>query len=85
MDTALAGQWFEACGLPEGYFVAAHQARSVGDEERERDMMERARAMGYFEPWRKMARQKVGSGGSSGVDLNLPWPPAWDGRLPPKF
>lgn len=85
IDVNLAGEWFEACGLPEGYFVASHQAKAVGDFEREKDMMERARIMGYFFEWRGEARARTGSGGATGVDLNLPWPPSFDGRRPPKF
>lgn len=85
VDFKLAGQWFEASGLPEGYFIAAQQAMAVGNKERENKMMEIARATGYFEPWRKQARQSTGSGGAGGVDLNLPWPPSFEQRLPPKF
>jgi len=85
IDVTLAGEWFEACGLPEGYFVASHQAKAVGDLKREMEMMEKARVMGYFFEWRKRARVATGSGGASGVDLNLPWPPGFDGRRPPQF
>jgi len=85
IDTDLAGEWFEFCGLPEGYFVASHQAKSVGNLQRENQMMERAKIMGHFAPWRAQARHNTGSGGATGVDLNLPWPPNSENRQPPRF
>jgi TPR repeat protein len=85
IDTDLAGKWFEESGLPEGYFVAANAAAAAGFTMREQQMMKRAQEMGYFTPWRIKARQNTGSGGASGVDLNMPWPPAFDGRRPPSF
>ncbi len=77
--------WFMESRLPEGYFVAAQQAASVGDEKRYTDHMEKAKTLGYFAFWRKEARMRTGSGGAAGVDLNLPWPEAIDGRKPPLF
>ena len=62
VDSDLAGQWFEASGLPEGYFVAANQATAMGNTARERETTERAKEMGYFTPWRVKARQSTGSG-----------------------
>jgi hypothetical protein len=87
IDTDLAGKWFEESGLPEGYFVliAANAAAAAGNTSREQQMMMRAQDMVYFTPWRIQARQNTGSGGASGVDLNMPWPPAFDGRMPPRF
>ena len=85
INADLAGQWFEESGLPEGYAVAASQAAVAGNRKREKEMLKRAQDMGAFAPWRTLARQKTGSGGASGVDLNLPWPPAFDGRRPPEF
>mmetsp|Transcript_4381 Transcript_4381/g.9563 ORF Transcript_4381/g.9563 Transcript_4381/m.9563 type:complete len:598 (-) Transcript_4381:299-2092(-) len=85
IDSDLAGQWFEASGLPEGYFVAANQAAATRNTAREKEMMKRAKEMGYFTPWRAEARQRTGSGGAGGVDLNLPWPPSFDQRRPPNF
>ena len=85
IDGDLAGKWFEASGLPEGYFVAANQAGAVGDIIRQEALFQRAKAMGYGTPWREHARKSTGSGGAAGVDLNLQWPPAFDGRLPPIF
>lgn len=84
-NTDLAGKWFEESGLPEGYFIASLQAQASQDKNRELEMMQKAKEMGYFAPWRKEARGRTGSGGAGGVDLNLPWPPAFDGRFPPKF
>ena len=85
VDGDLAGKWFEACGLPEGYFAAAHQAGSVGDMARQQALFDRAKTMGYGSPWREHARKSTGSGGAAGVDLNLQWPPTFDGRRPPTF
>jgi len=85
IDVDLAGMWFERSGIPEGFMVAAGQAGAAGQKDRERRMVDMARSMGYFEPWRKEARQRTGSGGAPGIDLNLPWPPAFDGRVPPEF
>lgn len=85
IDATLAGQWFEACGLPEGYYVAAQEAQAVGNTNRYQEMIQHAQIMGFFAQWRQLARQSTGSGGATGVDLNLPWPPAKDGRQPPKF
>mmetsp|Transcript_26649 Transcript_26649/g.41803 ORF Transcript_26649/g.41803 Transcript_26649/m.41803 type:complete len:575 (-) Transcript_26649:95-1819(-) len=85
IDGDLAGKWFEASGLPEGYFVAANQAGAVGDMVRYETLLNRAKTMGYGTPWREHARKSTGSGGAAGVDLNLPWPPAFDGRRPPTF
>ncbi|KAL9184164.1 hypothetical protein ACHAXT_002250 [Thalassiosira profunda] len=85
MDYVLAGQWFEASGLPEGYAVASQQNKVAGDTAREGEMMQRAVQLGFSAPWRVEARQRVGSGGAGGVDLNLQWPPAQDGRVPMKF
>lgn len=85
INVDLAASWFIESGLPEGYFVAAQQAASVGDEKRYKDHMEKAKTLGYFAFWRKEARMRTGSGGAAGVDLNLPWPEAIDGRKPPLF
>lgn len=83
IDTDLAVEWFVASGLPEGYYVAYFQAAAVGDQARMQNYQERAQQLGMDQPWRKQARQQTGSGGAGGVDLNLPWPPSADGRLPP--
>ena len=85
INADLAGEWFEQSGLPEGYAVAASQAGVSGNKKREKEMLKRAQDMGAFAPWRTQARKNTGSGGASGVDLNLPWPPAFDGRRPPEF
>jgi hypothetical protein len=78
-----AAEWFIASGLPEGYFVAAQQAKAVGNQQRYEELGQRAVALGFTAPWRKQARQITGSGGAAGVNLNLEWPNAKDGRKPP--
>lgn len=85
VDTDLAAEWFVNSGLPEGYFVASHQAASVGDLKRQRLYEEQARILGYHHAWRKAARQQTGSGGAGGVDLNLQWPTSAKGVRPPQF
>jgi TPR repeat protein len=85
IDTELAGLWFAQSGLPEGYYAAALQAAMSGNSTRQRKYNAQARALGFYQPWRQEARQHTGSGGAGGVDLNLPWPVAPDGRKPPKF
>jgi hypothetical protein len=83
IDADLAALWFIQSGLPEGYYLAAQQALSIGDVSRHEQLDQHARKLGYYEPWRKRARKRAGSGGSSGVDLNMEWPAsAIDGRQP---
>ena len=80
-------EWFQASGLPEGYFLAAQYAATIGDEARYEQWIDRARVLGMDRPWRQEARHRTGSGGAAGVDLNLMWPPseARDRMQPPKF
>jgi TPR repeat protein len=85
IDTELASSWFAQSGLPEGYYAAAFQAAVVGNRTRQQQYNEQARALGFYQPWRTEARRHTGSGGAGGVDLNLPWPVAQDGRKPPTF
>ena len=85
VDTELAALWFAQSGLPEGFYAAAFQAAVVGNHTRHRQYNEQAQALGFYQPWRREARQRTGSGGAGGVDLNLPWPVALDGRKPPQF
>ena len=85
INGTLAGQWFEASGLPEGYYLAAQQAKAMGNMERYEDCGKRAHILGFMAPWRKQAREATGSGGAAGVNLNLPWPLAMDGRRPPQL
>eukprot|EP00956_Cyclotella_meneghiniana_P044041 scaffold299399_cov83-Cyclotella_meneghiniana.AAC.1 len=66
IDVDLAGEWYEESGLPEGYFVAANAAASLGKSRRQQEMMKRAQNMGAFAPWRAKARQNTGSGGAGG-------------------
>ena len=67
----LAHDWFETCGLPEGFCAAAEL---TNDLDKRRKLKLRATNMGYDTQWRKMARYSTGLGGAGGVDLNLPWP-----------
>ena len=46
---------------------------------------DRAKALGFGAPWRRLARQATGSGGAGGVDLNFPWPRNEGGQLPPEW
>ena len=86
INTTLAAEWFIASGLPEGLYAAAWQAQTVlGDSRRYNQLLAHAVALGYGRPWRTEARRRTGSGGAGGVDINLPWPPAFDGRVPPLF
>lgn len=85
IDTDLAAEWFIESGIPEGFALASFQAASVGKQEASALWKRRAEVMGMTQPWRKMARKKTGTGGSTGVDLNLAWPAAKDGRRPPEF
>ena len=70
----LAESWFVASGLPEGLHLASLVAAFQDEEVKAHAYSEQAKALGYGQPWRAMARQHVGSGGAAGVDLNLPWP-----------
>jgi hypothetical protein len=83
-NTTVAREWFVLSGLPEGVYFAAHQAKSVGDIPLFEQLLDQAHTMGYGTPWRKQVRVETGSGGCGGVDLNLPWPVAANGKLPPK-
>jgi TPR repeat protein len=85
IDTDLAALWFIQSGLPEGYYAAAYQAASMGNLIRQQQLDDMARKLGYYEPWRKIARERTGSGGASGIDLNMKWPVSADGRQPPQF
>ena len=85
IDTDLAAQWFVESGLPEGYYLSSQQAASVGNTQRQQAHQQRAQILGFFAPWRREARQRTGSGGAAGVDLNMMWPTAADGRKPPTF
>jgi hypothetical protein len=84
-DLALAGAWFEACGLPEGAVVRAMHFTSVGAHDAARAWEARAVAKGHGAPWRVAAREATGSGGAGGVDLNCQWPPNPAGQKPPRW
>ena len=85
VDYELAAEWFEASGLPEGLFAKAMYLNSIGDQEQAEVYRQKAMVLGYGTPWRKPARERTGSGGSSGAKLNLEWPPLPGGRMPPEW
>ena len=78
VDADLAAEWFMASGLPEGFWGVATHRELTGRLEEAREWKERARRMGFLQPWRKMAIERTGSGGASGVSLHSTWP---GGRL----
>jgi len=83
-NTDLAGEWWEASGLPEGYFIRAEQFKSLGKVKEAEELFLRATRLGFGTAWRDFARHLTGSGGAGGVDLNLKWPRLLpDGRKPP--
>ena len=84
-DPNMAGMWFEASGLPEGYIVKSMHSNSIGNKEEAESFQQKAYTLGYGSPWRQMARERAGSGGSSGAKLNLQWPPIPSGQIPQEF
>jgi hypothetical protein len=84
-DPDLAAEWFEASGLPEGLFAKSLHASSVGRKEEAEMWRSRASLLGFGSSWRKHARERTGSGGSSGAKLNLKWPPLPTGETPQEF
>jgi len=84
-DYELAAEWFEASGLPEGLQAKAMYLGSVGRTNEAREFNKKAQIMGFGKPWRKMARERTGSGGSGGVSMNLMWPPLPGGVMPPTW
>jgi TPR repeat protein len=85
VDHDVAREWFIQSGLPEGAYLAAHQAKSRGNTALEQALFQKAAKLGFGTPWRKEVRMETGSGGSGGVDLNLPWPMSRMGRVPPQL
>jgi len=83
-NPALAAEWFEQSGLPEGLAMASSHAESMGEASRSEALWTKALSLGYHQKWRKTVREQVGSGGTNGVDLNLPWP-VLQGQRPPQF
>ncbi len=84
-DMNLAGEWFEASGLPEGLFIRSMHLDALGETREADTYRRRAALMGYGSPWRKAAREQTGSGGAGGVNLNLPWPISKFGNKPEDF
>ena len=76
-DPNLAAGWFEASGLPEGLAARSLYEMSIGNKEKSILYEQRAKTLGYGSSWRKEARQKTGSGGFVGANLNLQWPPIY--------
>jgi hypothetical protein len=84
-NSYVAGEWFEYSGLPEGLFAKALQLWSVGKEEEARAFEKRAKSLGFGSPWRKIARDRTGVGGTGGIDLNMDWPQLTNGEEPIKW
>jgi len=84
-DPDLAAEWFEASGLPEGFFAKSLHAGSVGRKEEAEMWLQRAKLLGYGSQWRQPARERTGSGGSSGAKLNMKWFKLPTGELPEQF
>jgi len=84
-DPDAAGAWFEASGLPEGFFIKAMHSRAAGAEAEAVAFEDLAKSFGFGSPWRRIAREKTGSGGAAGVSLNLEWPPDAGGNVPAQF
>ena len=74
-DPKLAAEWFSTSKLPEGLYARSLYEASVGHSQRAKMYQHQAHLMGYGTPWRQHARKRTGSGGSSGANLNLQWPP----------
>ncbi|GAX26325.1 hypothetical protein FisN_16Lh164 [Fistulifera solaris] len=85
IDHALAGEWFEASGLPEGLAARSMHYSSMGEPEKAAEFQRRAQSLGFGAPWRVLARESTGYGGAGGIDFNLPWPPNESNRVPPKW
>jgi hypothetical protein len=81
----VAGEWFEACGLPEGIYLRSLQMKALGKTQEAEEYMKQARILGHGSPMREAARKHTGSGGAGGVDLNLMWPVSAFGNCPDKF
>ena len=84
-DAPLAGRWFAASGLPEGYMAVALQQRGLGHDNESRRWEGRARHLGFGTPWRKVARATAGTGGIGGIPLHSAWPGAGGGEGPPDW
>jgi hypothetical protein len=83
-DPDIAGQWFEACGLPEGIYLRSLQMNALGKKKEAQDYLKQAISLGHGVPIRVAARKHSGSGGAGGVDLNLMWPTSAFGNRPDK-
>ena len=81
-DPVIAGQWFEACGLPEGIYLRSLQMNALGKKKEAQNYLKQATSVGHGVPIRVAARKHSGSGGAGGVDLNLMWPISSFGNRP---
>ena len=70
-DQEIAGDWFEMSGIPEGLAAVAMHRDATGRSAEAAEWWKRAKVKGYGTAWRKRAREATGSGGATGVDLNL--------------
>lgn len=84
-DPDRAAEWFEASGLPEGFFVVSLYHGAAGDVAEKERWEEHAKRLGFGAPWRKMAREQTGSGGSGGVDMHSNWPERPGSPVPPRW
>jgi hypothetical protein len=84
-NPAVAAEWFETSGLPEGLAARALFYESTGEKEQAAEFQRRALSLGFSAPWRIPAREHTGYGGAGGIDLNLAWPPNDDNQRPPKW
>ena len=80
----IAGQWLEACGLPEGIYLRSLQMNALGKKQEADDYLKQATILGHGSSIREAARKHTGSGGAGGVDLNLIWPISSFGNRPDK-
>ena len=85
IDYELAGEWFEASGLPEGLAARSMYYSSIGALEKAAEFQRRAQSLGYGSKWRVLAREQTGYGGAGGIDFNLPWPPNQSNQVPPDW
>ena len=82
-DFELAAEWFEASRLPEGLFAKSLYLDSAGRKDEAEVYRQKAATLGFGSRWRKPARERTGSEGSSGANLNLQWPPLLGAAIPP--
>lgn len=82
-DFSVGGQWFEQSGLPEGLAARGGHLEMNGQVELGRELVRRAKSLGFGTKWRKESREGSGAGDGPGLDLNLKWPPNRMNMRPP--